>query len=344
MLVCAAATETSTATEARRNEQIDVVRLFAAASVVFVHASKSPALVPWCHALRFAVPFFLFASLYFQSLSLRRKPDRPLQEYIWARIKRLYLPFLAWSVIYLGARDIKHLALLNLGAIEFHYTMLWAGTAYHLYFLPLLLAFSIVLATAHWGLLRHNRVWRWPLIAVAIAAGLAVAFTHMPSQWDERFPSTTYSYVWAWRGLPAGFWALAFAWFMTMGEVVYNVPITLGLAGIGLTVICSVQQAFHGIQLISRALTGLGTFLAALAPWNWSGPTFALLARWGRYGYGIYLCHVLVVEAIRALAARLLHLGPSLPLDFVIFIFGFFGSVALVLIIGKSPRTAWLNG
>src|SRR4029078_12276215 len=99
------------------------------------------------------------------------------------------------------------------------------------------------------------------------------------------------------------------------------------LACIALTIFGSVQQAMHGIMLIPRALTGLGSFVAALAPWNWSGPTFAILALWGCYVYGIYLCHVFVVEAVRALAARLLHLETSVPLDLGIFILGFLGSV-----------------
>src|ERR1700733_16238896 len=60
-----------------RNEAIDVVRLFAAAGVVFVHATQSPVFDNWGNLIRFAVPFYLFASLYFQALSLRRntKPD-----------------------------------------------------------------------------------------------------------------------------------------------------------------------------------------------------------------------------------------------------------------------------
>lgn len=334
---------------------IDVVRLFAAASVVFVHASKSDTLAPFCHSLRFAVPFFLFASLYYQSLSLRRNPDRPLGTYVWSRFKRLYLPFLAWSLIYLLARDAKRLALLDVAAIKLHLAMLWTGTEYHLYFLPLLLVFSVILATLHWALLRHNRVWRWPLIVVAIAAGLLVVSTHPPASWDERFvlvshggktlaDNPTYALMWGWRALPAALWALAFAWFMTAGPIIYAVPISVGLMGISLAAICSVWQVRHGIQLIPRALTGLGTMLPALAPWNWSGPTFALLARWGRYGYGIYLCHVLVVEAVRAVAGRLLHRGVSVPADLMIFVLGFFGSVVLVLLLGRSRRLAWLNG
>jgi peptidoglycan/LPS O-acetylase OafA/YrhL len=336
-----------------RNEMIDVVRLFAAASVVFVHASKTITLAPFCHSLRFAVPFFLFASLYYQSLSLRRNPDRPLRTYIWSRFKRLYLPFLAWSVIYLLARDAKRLALLDVSAIQLHPAMLWTGTEYHLYFLPLLLAFSIILASVHWALLRHHRAWRWPLIALAIAAGLLVAQAHVPSSWDEQFvlvngksltDNPTYAFMWGWRGLPAALWGLAFAWFMTAGPVVYGVSLSVGTAGLALAVVCSIWQVRYGIQLIPRALTGLGTILPALAPWKWSGPTFFLLARWGRYGYGIYLCHVLVVEAVRSMVARLLPNDATVPVDLAIFGLGFLGSVVLVLLLSKSPRLAWLNG
>jgi len=337
-----------------RNETIDVIRLFAAASVVFVHASKSAGLVSFCHSLRFAVPFFLFASLYYQSLSLRRNPDRSLGGYIWARVKRLYFPFLAWSLIYLVARNFKRITMLNADTIKLRPALLWTGTEYHLYFLPLLLVFSVLLVVIHWVLLRRDRRWRWPLIVLAVGAGFLFALAPIPSSWDERFvlvldgrilsDNPTYAFMWGWRALPAAFWAMAFAWLMTAGPVVYSIPISMGLAGIALTIFCSVQQAMHGIMLIPRALTGLGSFMAALAPWNWSGPTFAILARWGRYGYGIYLCHVLVVEAVRALAARLLHLETSVPLDLGIFILGFLGSVMLVSIIGKSPRLAWLNG
>src|SRR5215218_9071533 len=68
-----------------RNESVDVVRLFAAAGIVFVHAAQSDPLVRWGNFLRFAVPFYLFASLYFQSLSLRRNPERTLPQFILKR-------------------------------------------------------------------------------------------------------------------------------------------------------------------------------------------------------------------------------------------------------------------
>jgi hypothetical protein len=68
---------TPSSTARRRNEAIDAIRLFAAAGIVFVHATEAPVFDKWGNLFRFGVPFFLFASFYFQSQSLRRNSDRP---------------------------------------------------------------------------------------------------------------------------------------------------------------------------------------------------------------------------------------------------------------------------
>ena len=234
-----------------RNEAIDVVRLIAAAAIVYIHAVHYPTLNASRNLFRFAVPFYLFASFYYQSLSLRRKSDRTLLGYIAARFRRLYLPFLAWSVIYLIARDVKRVKLAGSGLVKLQPGLLWRGIEYHLWFLPYLLGFSIILAVAHWTLLKRDRRWRWPLILLAIAAGFYFSFKPMPA-WNEVFDNPTYAYVQYWRATPAACWGLAFAWFMTMGPELYVIPMAVGMAGIVLTVICSIWQAVYDIQPIPR--------------------------------------------------------------------------------------------
>jgi len=321
-----------------RNEAIDVVRLFAAVAIVYVHAVRSPALDASRDLVRFAVPFYLFASFYFQSLSLRSKTDQTLWQYIVKRTKRLYLPFLAWSGIYMIARDIRRITLLHLGLVRLEPGLLWKGIEYQLWFLPYLLAGSILLAVIHWTMLRRDRRWRWPLIVVAVAAGFAIACTHLPPQWDVAAEG---AYVQNYRALPALCWAMAFAWFMTMGPRVYEVSIPVGFAGIALTIVCSIQQAIHGVELIPRALTGLGTMLAALAPWRSSW--IPSLARIGRCSFGIYLCHVLVAETVRDVISRT-HLPDGPGRDILIFLPTLAGSLALTLALARSRRLAWLNG
>jgi peptidoglycan/LPS O-acetylase OafA/YrhL len=141
--------------------------------------------------------------------------------------------------------------------------------------------------------------------------------------------------------MPSVCWAMAFAWFMTMGPEVYGVSCTLGAAGIALTLFYLCKQVVYGIEAGARGLTGLGCVLAGLAPWH--GPAISAMARIGRYGYGIYLCHVLFVEAFHVIIYHM-HLPTSVGLDIVNFAFSFCGSVALVRFFARSPRLAWLNG
>jgi surface polysaccharide O-acyltransferase-like enzyme len=105
--------------------------------------------------------------------------------------------------------------------------------------------------------------------------------------------------------------------------------------------VCSIKQALGGLALAPRALTGLGSMLAALAPFKASA--VPALARLGRKGYGIYLCHVIPIEIIHLIFHKC-HLAPSALLDVTNFAISFLGSWAIVALLGKSPRLAWLNG
>jgi hypothetical protein len=191
------------------------------------------------------------------------------------------------------------------------------------------------------GLIQRDRRWRWALSALAIAAGFALATVPMPDHWNQTFDNPTYAYVQWWRALPTTCWAIAFAWIMTTGPVILAVSSTIGFAGLVLAAGCLLKQALHGILLIPRAFTGLGCMLAALSPWSGRAVTF--MARIGRYGYGIYLCHVLIVELIRAMSSRA-HLAPSPLLDVMNFTLSFAGSLILVQLLARSKRLAWLNG
>lgn len=325
---------------AGRNEMIDVVRFFAAAGIVYIHAAQSsPSLDPSRNFFRFAVPFFLFASLYYQGVSGRKKRDGSLWQFIVKRVKRLYLPFLAWGVIYLIARGTRNLTTDPSHLVQ---SLLWKGTQYHLWFLPLLLACSIVMGAIQRFLRSRGQVWRWALITIVVAAGFAMAFVHMPLSWTEDFENNpTYAYVQFWKATPAACWAMACAMVMTMGSVVWSVSRALGWGGLLLGVAASVKQVLDGIQLIPRALSGLGCLLLSLAPWAW--PTGSLLARLGRYGYGIYLCHVLFVRAFQRLAENR-QVAPSIGRDLVTFVLSFVASVAFAVVIGRSRRLRWLNG
>jgi surface polysaccharide O-acyltransferase-like enzyme len=331
-------------TTVERNETIDAIRAFAAAGIVFVHATESATFEKWGNIFRFGVPFFLFASLYFQSVSLRRNSHRPFRRYVIGRIERLYLPFVIWSLIYLLGRDVERLCIHHLGPVAPRFSMLWTGTEYHLWFLPFLLGWTVMLAALHKGMIRRDHRCRWLVMATAITVGCAVAsvkFPPMPPASVLTADDPLYTYIQWVLSMPAACWALAFACFVALGPTIYAIPAALGWGGIGLTIACGLQQVLHGIEIGPRGLTGLGTMLTSLVPWKTSA--IPALARLGRKGYGIYLCHVVPVEILHC-AQHKLNLETSGWLDVATFSLSFLAAWGIVVLLGKSRRTAWLNG
>ncbi|HTD65539.1 MAG TPA: acyltransferase family protein, partial [Candidatus Limnocylindria bacterium] len=162
-----------------RFSAVDLAKLAAAAAVVWIHVvscDASQELLPLC---RFAVPFFTCAAVYFllQKISFEKIPVR---DYCLQRARRLYLPFLWWSGVYLAARFLKH-AVTGFGSpIVFSPALLLNGTAHHLWFLPFICLASMATLLAV-KCLGHPREGREPYWVLALAgAGMLLARTPCP--------------------------------------------------------------------------------------------------------------------------------------------------------------------
>ncbi len=122
---------------------LDFTRLAAAYSIVWLHTPRSPQLTHWTVLGRFAVPFFTAGAVFFVIDGLRRQPQCTLREYTVNRFRRIYVPFLAWSLIYLVFKAGKKLALPDepndFSGIE----VLWTGTYWHLWFMPFILLVTL---------------------------------------------------------------------------------------------------------------------------------------------------------------------------------------------------------
>src|SRR3954462_7074517 len=133
----------------RRFVALDAMRCLAAAGVVFVHSIQSPRLIPFAEIGHLSVPFYLFVALFMLGRSSEREPQRSGRAYLIGRFKRLYLPFLLWSVIYGIARSVKRVTVSGQSPLELSPRIFWSGTQYHLWFLPFLLAVSVIAALVH---------------------------------------------------------------------------------------------------------------------------------------------------------------------------------------------------
>ena len=103
-----------------------------------------------------------------------RKPERTFVEYGCSRFLRIYLPFLAWSAVYLGFKAAKSRLLPDQPNDFPGIEILWTGSFYHLWFMPFILLVS--LAAFLVAKFVHGREsLRWPVAIVSLAAGFALS-------------------------------------------------------------------------------------------------------------------------------------------------------------------------
>lgn len=135
---------TSHTKENPRNTNIDLLRLVAAFGVINIHvpfttegAGKLNALFsPLC------VPFFFLTSLTYFLAGL--KSTTSFNDVVSKAFKRLLLPYLCWTAIYVGLMMLKHAIVGEPNVMEIYKVVFYGESAVHLYFLPQLFVAQLV--------------------------------------------------------------------------------------------------------------------------------------------------------------------------------------------------------
>ncbi len=313
---------------------LDFTRLFAAYSIVWLHTPRSPQLMRWAVLGRFAVPFFTAGAVFFVIAGLRRQPQRTLREYTVNRFRRIYVPFLAWSLIYWVFKAGKKLALPDepndFSGIE----VLWTGTYWHLWFMPF-----ILLVTLGAFAIGRQILGSKPLQSFVCVLTLAVGFIPAliaPPGWivaDTRFCDL------AWNALPAGCWGLALALAVSSNSKrIFSNPITTITAFCSFVAFVAWLAAFGRSNLVENA-AGVCLMIAALQP---NAPSWVTkLGRFGAVAFGIYLAHLLVIKVCEAVVIKL-HGPISWQLDLFTFAVAAAGSTWLAWMLARHRRTRWL--
>lgn len=186
---------------------LDLTRILAALAIVWIHCPQSSDLLRTTLLARFAVPFFIATSVFLVFQSVDRDPRRSWIRYSGSRIQRLYFPFLVWSGAYLAFKWVKGWLLPD-QPNDFPGWEWWiVGGAYHLWFLPFLLAVSLLSFAVAKASARSNRTRDGFALAGLLSGCVAAAWA--PSAW----PSGPYeSFYFMLAALPAVFWAWPAAW------------------------------------------------------------------------------------------------------------------------------------
>lgn len=280
-----------------RFEAVDLAKLAAAAAVVWIHVTncdESREFLPLC---RFAVPFFTCAAVYFVLHKVTSEPAA-FGTYCVQRVRRLYLPFVLWSGVYLGARYLKHAVAGSGSPIVLSPAVLLNGTTHHLWFLP----FVGLISIATFGLAKTfgtpretHRPW-WALGFLSFGTILALIPCPVILQ-PEEFP-LSYFIDHAWDILPAAFFGAALFWLLrgaAPGTLLRSTVLVLGLIFLG-------WELFDDGHPIRPHLAGASLlfFTTTQANRKWMSAFWP----WARLAFVIYLMHVLFVEILQTTAGR----------------------------------------
>lgn len=312
---------------------VDIFRGFAVYAVVLLHSDEGVIALPpgWPWVLRFAgfaVPFFLATSFYFaiDPIYQARKYFR-----LKARLWRLAVPYAFWTVAYLSYKAAKYWVSQDFEQLR----EIWhdpvaiiflGGAAFHLYFLPLLLAGTVLIEPLRDWIKKCRQPFVLGLFCIAslllyeLILGTGNAFELGPNTAFKTLVEQTFlsnqnpivrlllvQIAWIVRCLP----------YLSMAVLLSYVGIDQRLSKLnwvgrlGLVVAFGIVNTVGGyflpaaIQELGQGYCGLLLAIAlstALSPKIREHPAISSLSV---CSFGIYLLHLFVVEGFQIVGPRL---------------------------------------
>ena len=328
-------------TDMPRPALIDPLRVAAAYLIIWIHTPRSEAMLPTVQLARFAVPFFVGVAIFLVVRTALTKPDRTLLGYVRQRIRRIYVPFLAWSAVYIGFKLVKK-GLMPDQPNEFPgWETLFFGAAYHLWFLPFVLAAGI----AVFALVRWMPRSREALTVASISLCLAGALMAYWIDWsgsDEMAAARWHDgLAYMIQSVPSVIWATSLALAYSLGAWRWLVQPALTRAALVAFVASALAVYIGGRSCLVESVSGILLLVVAIAP---SAPPWAdLWSRLAPLSYGVYLAHVLVIKVCETGWTKLgWHI--SSVTDIATFFVAAVVSTVMVSIMQRFATTRWLVG
>lgn len=164
---------------------IELCRGIAAFAVVLVHSGDDTWDIPIANSavefrqlFYFAVPFFIASYFYFAT----KKAPQAIAQNLWQRkVKRIVIPYLLWSVLFLFSKSFVYILTGNTTQLHGLWSdpvsiIFFGAASYHLYFLPILISGTILLYFAEYLIEQKSSlllfecllsliVWEWLAIS-----------------------------------------------------------------------------------------------------------------------------------------------------------------------------------
>jgi hypothetical protein len=210
--------------------------------------------------------------------------------------------------------------------------MLIGGSAHHLWFLPFLFVVSVIVFVI--AQLMHGR----PIIERFVFAIALIGGTITALMADDLFRDQ-YLLDRAWAATPAVLWGIALAAiYRHIPRGVWRSSLVPAVGAV-LVLACLPLMVIHWRSHLTENLAGMGVMLIAL--YDWRSSSIKRLALLGVLAYGVYLSHVMFIEGIQAVAARM-GIVRVWWLDLSVFILATCGAVLFTKLISRWHFSRWL--
>lgn len=291
------------------------------AAVIYIHGcdtnASAESITRW---LSFPVPCFLVMAAFLAQWSQFGKKQAYVES-LGKRVKRLVVPYLGWSLVYVVVRWAKSKAIGETFDADLIGIIFWGDAAHQLYFVPLL-----VYLFAVWLIpLQLGRISLWWVSAICLVGFVAANLIEAPlnaSLPDDRY-FIAKSLVW----FPLGI-MIAIAT-QCLESIRWGLFVILGGASIGSTMVVEWETYWITISLIVLALAR-------------SIPAPSWLAYLAKISFGVYLGHVLIIESLQFAVLRVGLPLESLAITLLVIFSSAVLSVALCALLDRSKHTSWL--
>jgi peptidoglycan/LPS O-acetylase OafA/YrhL len=318
-----------------RDSMFDVFRVVAAVAVTIVHSPGLDETPRWSLPLRFAVPFYCCAGIYFGVKHfLRRTPPDPLREYADQRFQRIYRPFLAWSLLYVLFQMIAALVGLAGNAPEVGFGLFIFGTAGHLWFIPFIFAACFTVYALMPWIIRAPRLSAaaFTLCAVGISA-TALSFTDLVEH-ESLVVQMIFRLAPVCAGAAISIGALVLRW---RQEVLASIAI----AGVAFATVATwLAMMEGGSHILWGNAIGVPMFCVCLT--NRRFPALDPIVRLGPYALGIYFSHFLFLEGFEDIVNHVFGMKVTAAVNAAIIGASLVSSMVTVVLLDRWPETRFL--
>ncbi|MGG6293739.1 acyltransferase family protein [Leptolyngbya sp. AN02str] len=316
--------------EHKRLGGVDLFRGLAIYGVIVVHVDEAVNVLPlaWSriHTFAlFAVPFFLATAFY---LAISKLYTSPKNYSLSVRFFRLLIPYTVWSVFYLAFKAAKSLAAGEpsqvLSLLKDPLSLIFlGGAAYHLYFLPLLAAGTLLVKLAE--VLIAKKTSLRGLLLITLTSILLYQIVLVTGNGLDSSNHTAFNSLWSALSLEGNSNPLLrcisviFVWivqcfpYVMIAMLLSYPPIhqrglkmfnRSPLLWVSVFIIVNAYGSLVLPVALYELARGYTALIAAIATSNWiKEDTF--LRKIGYYSFGIYLIHLCLIKIFQSVAVRL---------------------------------------